>query len=58
MIKIRCTREMLHERKIICGIINKRDNCVNSSSRPDICHRGYAYTVLQTVQRHGVYSAV
>ena len=24
----------------------------------DICHRGCAYTVLQTVQRHGVYSAV
>ena len=26
---------------------------------PDICHRGcaYTYTVLQTVQRHGVYSA-
>ena len=22
---------------------------------PDICHRGCAYTVLQTVQRHGVY---
>ena len=21
---------------------------------PDICHRGCAYTVLQTVQRHGV----
>ena len=25
---------------------------------PDIYHRGCAYTVLQTVQRHGVYSAV
>ena len=25
---------------------------------PDICHRGCAYTVLQAVQRHGVYSAV
>ena len=24
---------------------------------PDICHRGCAYTVLQTVQRNGVYSA-
>ena len=24
---------------------------------PDICHRGCAYTVFQTVQRHGVYSA-
>ena len=24
---------------------------------PDICHRGCAYTVLQTVQRHVVYSA-
>ena len=24
---------------------------------PEICHRGCAYTVLQTVQRHGVYSA-
>ena len=24
---------------------------------PDICHLGCAYTVLQTVQRHGVYSA-
>ena len=24
----------------------------------DICHRGCAYIVLQTVQRHGVYSAV
>ena len=24
---------------------------------PDICHRGCAYTVLQTVQSHGVYSA-
>ena len=23
----------------------------------DICHRGCAYTELQTVQRHGVYSA-
>ena len=23
----------------------------------NICHRGCAYTVLQTVQRHGVYSA-
>ena len=23
----------------------------------DICHRGCAYTVLQTVQRHGVCSA-
>ena len=23
---------------------------------PDICHRGCAYTVLQTVQRRGVYS--
>ena len=23
----------------------------------DICHRGRAYTVLQTVKRHGVYSA-
>ena len=25
--------------------------------RLDICHRGCAYTVLQTVQKHGVYSA-
>ena len=25
---------------------------------PDICHRGWAYTVFQTVQRHVVYSAV
>ena len=24
---------------------------------PDICHRGCAYTVLQTVHRHGVHSA-
>ena len=24
---------------------------------PDICHRGCAYTVLQTVEMHGVYSA-
>ena len=24
---------------------------------PDICHRGCAYTVLQTVRRHGMYSA-
>ena len=24
----------------------------------DICHRGCAYSVLQTVQRHGVYSDV
>ena len=24
---------------------------------PDICHRGCAYTVLQIVQRRGVYSA-
>ena len=24
---------------------------------PDICHRGCSYTVLQTVQRYGVYSA-
>ena len=23
----------------------------------DICHRGCAYTVLKTFQRHGVYSA-
>ena len=22
----------------------------------DICHRGFAYTVIQTVQMHGVYS--
>ena len=27
------------------------------SDGPDICHRDCAYTVLQTVQRHGVYSA-
>ena len=26
--------------------------------RMDICHRGCAYTLLQTVQRHGVYSTV
>ena len=25
---------------------------------PDICHRGCAYTVLRTIQRHGVCSAV
>ena len=25
---------------------------------PGICHCGFAYIVLQTVQRHGVYSAV
>ena len=25
---------------------------------PDICHRGWAYTVLQTVQRPGVYGTV
>ena len=31
---------------------------VRISVGPDICHRGCAYTVLQTVQRHGVYSAV
>ena len=24
---------------------------------PDICHRGYAYTVVRTVQMHGVYNA-
>ena len=24
---------------------------------PDICHRGYAYTVFETVQMPGVYSA-
>ena len=23
---------------------------------PDICHRGCSYTVLQTVERYGVYS--
>ena len=26
--------------------------------RPHICHRGCAYTVLQTAQIHGVHSAV
>ena len=25
---------------------------------PDICHRGFAYTVLQTVQSHGVYTVL
>ena len=30
---------------------------VRTPAGPDICHRGCAYTVLQTVQRHGVYSA-
>ena len=25
---------------------------------PDICHRGFAYTVLQTVQRPGVYTVL
>ena len=28
-----------------------------SMVRPDICHGGCAYTVIQTVQRNGVYSA-
>ena len=28
---------------------------VRISVGTDICHRGCAYTVLQTVQRHGVY---
>ena len=30
---------------------------VSNPVGPDICHRGCAYTVLQTVQRNGVYSA-
>ena len=30
---------------------------VRISVLTDICHRGCAYTVPQTVQRHGVYSA-
>ena len=25
--------------------------------RPDICHRGWVYTVFQTVRRHRVYRA-
>ena len=29
----------------------------DSGSVPDICHRGCAYTVLQTAQRPGLYSA-
>ena len=29
----------------------------SNPGRTDIWHRGYAYTVLQTVKRHGVYSA-
>ena len=29
----------------------------SNPGRADICHRGCAYTVLITVQRHGVYSA-
>ena len=29
----------------------------SNPGRADICRRGCAYTVLQTVQRHGVYSA-
>ena len=32
-------------------------NLVRIPFGPDICHRGWAYTVLQTVQRHGLYSA-
>ena len=31
---------------------------IRISVGPDICHRGCIYTVLQTVQRPGVYSAV
>ena len=30
----------------------------SSPGRTDICHRGCAYTVFQTVRRHGVVSAV
>ena len=30
----------------------------SKAGRPDNCHRGCAYTVIQTVQRLGVYSAV
>ena len=30
---------------------------VRNSVGTDICHLGCAYTVLQTAQRHGVYSA-
>ena len=30
-------------------------SCVRIPVGPDICHRGCANTVLQTVQRHGVY---
>ena len=30
---------------------------VRISVGPDMCHRGCAFTVLQTVQRHGVYSS-
>ena len=29
----------------------------SNPGRPDICHRGCAYTVLQTFQRHGMHSA-
>ena len=38
------------------GLVALR-NQVRIPVGPDICHRGCAYTGLQTVQRSGVYSA-
>ena len=39
------------------GLVAWRDQ-VRIPVGPDICHCGYAYTVLKTVQRPGVYSVV
>ena len=38
------------------GLVTSRDQ-VRIPIRPDICHCGCAYTVLQTAQMPGVYSA-
>ena len=38
------------------GLVTWRSQ-VRIPEGPDICHRGCTYTGLQTVQRHGVYSA-
>ena len=38
------------------GLVTRRCQ-VRIPVKPDICHRGCAYTVLQTVQMNGVYSA-
>ena len=42
---------------ISTGACNLGYRLVRISVGTDICHRGCAYTVLQTVQRHGVYNA-